>query len=552
VKLKWSTQAEGEVDEADVDILPDTGFHVIKSGKAKKKIKADSNQRAQLEVSPAPEEGPARAKRKEQLPKTCPPAVPAKPDKTSKQICVVDAVWRVLLQGRKSADSHLSRLQKSCDCSVTVDRTEPKIRVVGTSQQVECAEASLRRLGDLCETAKVKLPSHVKWPQAIATRAEGSGSGVKVELRREGGGFTAHVEGLSAEVRRAVEMINAEAQKAALPSGEGHWIEVADSVWKLLLQGSGSAGSSLSHLEEECGCSVTVDCTSPWIMVNGTELQTEKAQTLLWQLLDTCDSSNAQAAHAKSTCDSSNAGPSGQAKAPRNRRRGNRSGHVDTHEEQAKPTVVPNIVVARRLASPDSSTPSEEAPKLPRYGRGDSSSSTTPNSVREQWPGSPSTGGSDFASDYTGNGGAMSPDAMPFIVDSTGQNNPYYFAQMGMNGSAYYGAENSAGWYSGQQWPNTPGELAGRQLLNAANGGSQRQAGSALADKGGKSMAARLAEEFPSARIIIGAPDSQEAPAPPPPPLPQKPEVQANGDGLECKMRKLQDLLAQGRGSGQR
>jgi hypothetical protein len=56
-------------------------------------------------------------------------------------------------------------------------------------------------------------------------------------------------------------------------------------------------------------------------------------------------------------------------------------------------------------------------------------------------------------------------------------------------------------------------------------------------DEGAKSLAARLAEKFPSARIIIGAPDAQEPPA-------AKEEKQPP-DGLEAKMRRLRDLLTE-------
>lgn len=62
-------------------------------------------------------------------------------------------------------------------------------------------------------------------------------------------------------------------------------------------------------------------------------------------------------------------------------------------------------------------------------------------------------------------------------------------------------------------------------------------------DDDAKKLASRLAQQFPSARIIVGAPDCQEPPAPA-----RKQEKKKEApDTMECKMRKLQDLLQKGR-----
>lgn len=62
-------------------------------------------------------------------------------------------------------------------------------------------------------------------------------------------------------------------------------------------------------------------------------------------------------------------------------------------------------------------------------------------------------------------------------------------------------------------------------------------------DDDAKKLASRLAQQFPSARIIVGAPDCQEPPAT----ARKQEKAKEAPDTMEGKMRKLQDLLQKGR-----
>jgi len=64
----------------------------------------------------------------------------------------------------------------------------------------------------------------------------------------------------------------------------------------------------------------------------------------------------------------------------------------------------------------------------------------------------------------------------------------------------------------------------------------------------GSSLAELLAQQFPSARIIVGAPEELEKQAEPETPAPEPEPPNA----LEVQMRRLKELLEKDRGKSQR
>lgn len=102
----------------------------------------------------------------------------------------------------------------------------------------------------------------------------------------------------------------------------------------------------------------------------------------------------------------------------------------------------------------------------------------------------------------------------------------------------------------GKPLPNAPGDVPDQRLLHATATASrdlqqpaQYNNPSAREDKGANSLAARLAQEFPSARIIIGAPDSQASQEPRAPREVAVAPAPPAQDDLDSKMRRLQELL---------
>jgi hypothetical protein len=488
------------------------------------------------------------------------------------RIKVSDAVWRLLLQDRLNADSYLSCLQQECDCSVAVDRNDPCVKVSGTVEQVRRAEDWLEWLHGKCTTAQVHLPSHVKWPQAVARKAEGSALGVKVALVRERDGWIASVDGLKAEVKRAVETLNSEALKATPMDANTQWIEVADSVWKLLLQ-----GSHLRDLQEDCKCNIVVDHDSPWIMVNGTEHQAETVQISVMQLLDKCENTRARPQNNVKSSEE-------PAKLPRNsngrlraRDRGKKNvdGHKDwidsgAHNAEVRagtPTTAASMPSTLGSLSPNDSlnsmhesaragarTPSDFGQFSPREMQ------TYPpeqawSSSNDAWAGNWAPDGNYYASSgYAPDGNYMAAYNDPASA--------CYFAPMpnatnsspsggGVNVSmprpAARGTQAAVSSARRARIRNTalPSAERGDQHLEKPGKPQPREARHSHGDAGANSLATRLAQQFPGARIHIGAPE-QEPLRPEKPP--EKPKTAPTApETMESKMRKLQELLSSSR-----
>jgi len=133
---------------------------------------------------------------------------------------VADPVWAVLLRSRNCPGGHLRKLQTEAQCSVVVDRTSARIRVAGTTKQVEAAQAWLWRLHEDCDSVQVWLGPHVRAPEALASEAEARSLGVRVDLRRQrGGGCMARVQGLAPEVQKAVEVLRSAALQSPMFMG---------------------------------------------------------------------------------------------------------------------------------------------------------------------------------------------------------------------------------------------------------------------------------------------------------------------------------------------
>lgn len=241
---------------------------------------------------------------------------------------------------------------------------------------------------------------------------------------------------------------------------------------------------------------------------------------------------------------------SGRGKAAR-KLSSNAAAYVDSPDEESKPKLSP--LVLQTPTSTVGSTTIDSAQSTPVV------------------PASPSTSSSvDFAPENGGAGGVYRSDTMPYVASCNGQASSGYWVPMpvpmsnGMQmpqqmmspmgqqvGQQIYqqnmspmGQQMGGGSYSGWFGDVAPSSAQGMmQMPNnacyqaAAPAPHQPVQNQSRQDNGAQSLAARLAQEFPSARIIIGAPDSQEA-APP--------KVEAQND-LDTKMRRLQELLKQGR-----
>jgi len=133
---------------------------------------------------------------------------------------VAEPVWAVLLRSRDRATGHLSVLQAlTPQCSVVVDRSSSRVRVAGTAQQVECAQAWLCRMHEDCDTAEVWLGPHVKSPDLLATEAEANSLEVHVEVQRQRGGCVARVQGTTWEVQRVAGVLRAAASQSPSRTG---------------------------------------------------------------------------------------------------------------------------------------------------------------------------------------------------------------------------------------------------------------------------------------------------------------------------------------------
>jgi hypothetical protein len=275
---------------------------------------------------------------------------------------------------------------------------------------------------------------------------------------------------------------------------------------------------------------MTVDQNSPWVLINGSDSHIEQAQTLLWQLLDDCDSKSA--------------------KAKQNRKRRSKDVRLEGADHQPKEPMQ-RIVSSKcqEAAKLQASVKADDhhpsnfgcfTPPLPDQVQSVSSKSTTPTSVKgHMLPTSPSTVGSTLGSPVADCAGAcgFSADTQPFRPYSAGG-----VVQDMQAFRPYCGNQPAACFFTPMPMQASYPMMSPPMDAPARRGlldNQQQDIGvPSREDEGAQSMAARLAQEFPSARIIIGAPDAQEPSAPPP---------KKKTENLNSKMRQLQALLAEGR-----
>jgi hypothetical protein len=390
-------------------------------------------------------------------------------------IDIADSVWAVLLGSHDTVGSYVSRLQEETKCSIVVDDECPRIQVAGTSKQTEQAQLWLLQLSDKCEYAEVPLPSHVKSPKALTHRIESSGSCIRITVSKEKGGLMAHISGLSSEVQRAVDMFHSE----ALPSPTRT-----------------DASTSLGSLNRTPSLTLTSPTDSPHEedMRKGRRTPSDWGGSTPRGLRD--DSSE-RSCMASASADKA-------LESPRS---------LQKRKLPPRPLEPPSTPDSTHISF--GSTMPEHSSANSSYGGGYHSMSNLSPNVIPFMPGAENhhVAGSCYFVPMP----ATPVNVVPLGMGSVGQ---FPMPLMQCSGEVF-----------GQCGFSNDSSMGDESSLQVSQGLPSKE------DEGAKSLAARLAEKFPSARIIIGAPDAQEPPA-------AKEEKQPP-DGLEAKMRRLRDLLTE-------
>lgn len=304
------------------------------------------------------------------------------------------------------------------------------------------------------------------------------------------------------------------------------WVQVAEPVWTVLLQGRDSPGGHLSRLQKEARCRVVVDRASARVRVAGTLAQVEAAQSWLWRLHEDCD------------CVQLWLGP-----------------HVDAPEalaaeaEAGSPSV--RVDVQRQCCGGYSARVQGLTREVLR----------AVETVRAAALQSPTLTGSTAAADGLSEESGGSSNSAGSNLGRAGQGPlPGVAAGCGYDS----GARTPSDWGDGGEapaqerllWERDVNEEDATALMPApfvpACACSPTRTGEAsfatllphheerarAEDDGAMSLAERLAQEFPSARIIIGAPDEQQQR------LSRRGEPCSAGR-LELQMKRLKQLLEQ-------
>eukprot|EP00930_Biecheleria_cincta_P027510 TRINITY_DN19314_c0_g1_i1.p1 TRINITY_DN19314_c0_g1~~TRINITY_DN19314_c0_g1_i1.p1 ORF type:complete len:1890 (+),score=348.77 TRINITY_DN19314_c0_g1_i1:52-5670(+) len=126
---------------------------------------------------------------------------------------VTEPAWVVLWRGRSERTGHLRRLEEEVHCSVLLERESCRLRVAGTSQEVESARLWLHELESECDSAEVHF--RVETSAEVLHRAEVGLVGV--QQRRKGAWWTVRAFGIKDDVRRAVDVLQS-VREAVSPS----------------------------------------------------------------------------------------------------------------------------------------------------------------------------------------------------------------------------------------------------------------------------------------------------------------------------------------------
>jgi len=555
-----------------IELLPETGFRVVRSSKEKKKKKVESPQEEKASAEFNPVQDAEAANPKQQKNKT-------KPDKRRSNESKRDVVQhdrRDLVQERREpAQQEKREWNHSSDA------------IIEAVDQVEVRVPLEKEVFDMLNRRKKSRLANIEKTCRARCFLDKSGQSVRIS-------GTACVV---AAARGMVEDLCVQ------------WIDIADSVWAVLLSSQDSGSSHVSRLQDETHCSIVVDRDRPRIQVAGSTRQTEQAQMWLLQLSDKCQSSQVSLpSHVKSPKSLASrlesAGSCIRVSVERNQ-----SGFmahisglatevqraIDMVNSEALPSPTRtdastsigsvNRTPSLSLTSPTDSphedirkgrqTPSDWGGSTPRGLRDDSSELSQVESPKlgatldspkcspkrilpprpQEAPSMPestevsygSTAPASSSSDISYSGaypGMMNicPDVMPFMPGAENHHvaGSCYFMPMpmiplGMGATAQFPQMMH---YSGEMFPHgfsNGNPFCQEPHLQGSQGSPSKE------DEGAKSLAARLAEKFPSARIHIGAPDAQEPPA--------VQEKKQPIDGLEAKMRRLRELLGESKRS---
>jgi hypothetical protein len=485
IPAEVETEPAVMMEDLELPFSPHTGFHIVRSGKAKKK----HAQPAQVEpmreqvVITEPKSVQSRncksEKREEkrdvhQGKKDA--AQPKKKDKPS-------SPTKETAQYEKSTALHRDTAPYEKPNSPTKDAAHHERKYLHVRSKDPVVEAS--------DHVEVRFPIE-KGPFDLLSERRNARL---LEIERTSRARCA-LDIAAQAVRLSGSVCAVAAARRAMEDLCAQWIEVADNVWRVLLQSQKSEKGYLCRMQEETGCSILVDPHTPRIRLAGSTKEAEAAQFWLWQLYDKCETSEAPT-------------PA--------KEKGSDKGRYNAKQDVGSDKDV--IAKSRDVGSSrrdNNAGRCRDATILDSIGKGEEAGGM-----------GKSTSGKcvDDSKDHSNIKTKLTDDAQGAC----------YFVPMPMPMPTVPVSVVPLGVAPAGQFPlplaNCPGDIFGAHCPATYSQPAR--------DDGANSLAAHLAEKFPSARIIVGAPDAQDTPCPR--------ETLAPPDSLQSKMNRLQELLQQSR-----
>jgi len=338
------------------------------------------------------------------------------------------------------------------------------------------------------------------------------------------------------------------------------WVDIARAAWAVLLQSRTSPDGHLSRLQAASQCTIVVDRKESKVRIAGTSSQADVAQSWLWQLHESCDE-----ARVRLSC-----GPKAAAMLAMEVEAATEGVKVDVTSQNGACSAhvyglcneVQCAVEQLRAGSVHSPVSTNESTTV---GTDLSDKSRSPNSSARGASADPLTGveqpGLRTPSNWTSTSArGRSPAARPQVEDGWQRQKQKGPAQMLPNGAILVSNGANEGAPPMQTGPGNRDSQYHRQLKGTPPRAARREEGSLqesaaharqelastpsgmqFEDPGASSLAARLAREFPTARIFVGSPDEpalwQES----------RGEAGSNVGRLELQMQRLKELLDKSR-----